>query len=632
MDVQTKKIRGELYFRYELYAPSILLIQNCIHCSEHIGVGIIMSAVGLAAAGPSSQNGHARQSLLQHVKEALEHSAAGRSCRGKLRLDIVSSTPRLAKDLYPFAHIDTDDYDKFKEASPVTAYVEHIIMTASYTESTESQGRLMYALECFLYTLPKHNASLLYVSKLDSSGYGPKPIPKHLQSMLIQSPSSDPNWDSSASITRVITKAFLSYFASLSHWSGNNALTINHISIHILARSQGAYLFPSSNDNKGKHILSDSGLIKWWRSVVSSVICGIRRREEGQARIQAHPFYLIPGYERLESHEVLPLPPQKATQNTSSSMPVGDQALAEAGWVYGHPYSENGRNEKGPLPSLPLSGPTFITKGNEDFDPNKIAVLLPHFPDDPKSRFISELARDSYEHAAKRKSEAKEGDESEPESKRAKKENNGHGDEEENLAKIEKPSSQGNAIITKAMRERRALDAVSPDEFWQRMGFRQECCAGNIVGVFVALFTRTNLEAEDFDAEGDRSEKREVQAQTCALPHPILPDLIMKHLMRDACDWSSEEGSRDLTKAWHEGIERAIKRKGRGSGLINGEDQSELGKDVVFTEVDLLGPSEDAIKLATMEWSRNAPDPSNQADGSPTIQVNTLSVKRKKKA
>jgi regulator of Ty1 transposition protein 109 len=583
-----------------------------------------MASVALAAAGPSS-SASTRQSLLHHVKESLIHSAAAHSCRGSIRLHVLFSTPRPAKDLYPFAHVDTGDQNNLRSTTPVEAYVEHIIMTASYTEEGQEQGRLMYALECFLYTLPKHKSSLLYVSKLDSSGWGPKAIPKHLQASLLGSLSQgDPSWDSSSSITRVITKDFLSWFASLSHWSSNASLpSIRHISIHILARAQGAYLFPNSNDNKGKHLLSDGALIKWWRSVMSSVVCGVRRR----APIEAKPFYIIPGYDRLESHELLPLPPPRpALYESKEVLPTDNQALSEAGWVYGHPYSKVVVDDR--LPPLPLSGPSFSTIGNPEFDPRRIAMLLPYFPDDPKSRFIVEIARDSYEHAKLPKRKANDEDNgSEIKKARIDTENGDDLRKDEDKETIKVPSNTPTSLDLKAIRETRALDAVTPEEFWERMGFRQECCAGNAVGVFVCLFTKADW--RDWEIESTR-DNVEMSSQSLALHLPLVPDLIRKHLMRDACDWSLAEGSRELTKAWDEAVERAARRKG---GIDHLKDTGEVGRDIIYSDVILRGATSEEI--AAEEEKSKVDGQSNPInDLAATIsapQINTLNVKRKKK-
>lgn len=597
-------------------------------------VSLAATAAGLSTLKKKEQ----RPSLLRHVKEALVHSAAAKSCRGKIRLHVLFSTPRLAKDLYPFAHVNPNDAAASSKASPVEAFVEHIIMTASYAEESQEQGRLMYALECFLYTLPKHRSSLLYVSKLDSSGWGPSPISKCLQADLIDSAHNDPSWDSSTSITRVITRAFLSYFASLSHWlSHDDACDIRHISIHILARSQGAYLFPSSNDNKGKHILSDGALIKWWRSIMSSVICGVRRQKESTIPIQARPFYVIPGYNRLESHELLPLPPPASTNPESRDvLPTGNQALSEANWVYGHPYSLQDHSIETVLPPLPLSGPSFDTSTkNTDFDSRRIAMLLPHFPDDPKSRFIAELAMNSYEHAAMPKRKINDNTDEEA-TKRGKFEiqdlntQNEETVEGREEAAVKSSLAGTNSLVLKAMRERKALDLVSADEFWERMGFRQECCAGNAVGVFVGLFTLQ--EGKDEQVVEGRS-SRTMQSQSLALHHPIVPELVRKHLMRDVCDWSESEGSRELTKAWDEGVERAVKRKG-GLNHAEGVNQTEVGKDVIYADVTLQGPTEEQLVLAQEKWKANQGSSamtSNGGDVASTTIVNTLNVKRKRK-
>ncbi|PWN35211.1 uncharacterized protein FA14DRAFT_133262, partial [Meira miltonrushii] len=506
----------------------------------------------------SGLSNSAKSRLLQTVRSALDNSAAAKSVRGKIRLEVLFSIPRQARELYPYAHYDAQDASKTARSYSVEAYIEHVFMTASYineeAESEKKEGepegktgpRLMYALECFLYTLPKHRSAVLYVSKLDSSGYGPRLPAKHLQPFLPRqkddaSSSAAAPLHASTSITRVITEAFIRHFASLDHWNGQDKRLpkVDHLSLHILARAQGAYLFPSSNENSTKHVLSDGQLIKWWRSVVTSVV-GLAKSNQ----LDVRPFYIIPGYDRLESHILLPLP------------------SADSDWVYGHPYSLKGAGlpDGASLPPLPLSGPTFGKDGEmvlastpsvtpSSLNAQHIATLLPHFPDDPKSRFIAELANDAHEITSI----------------------------SHNSVPLNKRRAVGAAVPIptpveheNGMRERSALDRVSADEFWARMAFRQECCAGNAVGVFVALFTRQVLSTDEPTVtkpvsnltNGNTGGGRSMAGQPLALPHQILQDIIFKRLMIDDCDWSKSELSIDLTRNWEQAIGQALQRKG----------------------------------------------------------------------
>lgn len=640
----------------------------------------------------------AKSRLLQTVQSALDNSAAAKSVRGKIRLEVLFSIPRQARELYPYAHYDAQDASKTSRSHSVEAYIEHVFMTASYANEeagTEEEqpkvkngARLMYALECFLYTLPKHKSAVLYVSKLDSSGWGPRLPAKHLQPFLPRqkddaSSSAAAPLHASTSITRVITEAFIRHFASLDHWNGQDErlAKVDHLSLHILARAQGAYLFPSSNENSTKHVLSDGQLIKWWRSVVTSVV-GLAKSNQ----LDVRPFYIIPGYDRLESHILLPLP------------------SADSDWVYGHPYSLKGAGlpDGASLPPLPLSGPTFGRDGKmvlastpsvtpSSLNAQHIATLLPHFPDDPKSRFIAELANDAHEITSishnsiplnKRRAvgatapipasvehdNVRQTRSSTPGARRSatpstpppssgmargsRRASSRSGTSSPSPVKLTTTQRQG-------MRERSALDRVSADEFWARMAFRQECCSGNAVGVFVALFTRQILSNDESivnksisnPANGNTGGGRSMAGQPLALPHQILQDIIFKRLMIDDCDWSKGELSVDLTRNWEQAIGQALQRKGNLKVALSEEmaekeltgDPRLVGKEMVWTETVLQGPTKAEITEAEKKWKESVggdeaaakveqeatSDPRRAAIAMQT--VNVLPIKRKKK-
>lgn len=651
----------------------------------------------------------------------------------------------------------------------VEAWEEHVFLTATWQPTSTSdaksnqsaqQGenviqteeelegpRLIYALECYLYTIPSEQSSLLYVSKLDTTGFAPqtskpkvgdeklreyveiiesedaekkrvgefststisplKPqstssnrpeLPRTGSFQGLQSDSLFPgdlgslspsSYISSPTITSILTHAFLHHFCSLSHWSpppnqslssnssqpplprlavshpfpssgsGNsNSTPIKHLSLHILARSQGAYLFPGSPENKGKRILSDSGLIKWWRKCVGGVVRQIKNEKNGSIKnvnfntteipevesksgdqisegsnkgaMEIRPYYLIPGYDKLESHPLVPLIlPSSSTSNRNHSE-------TEVGWIYGHPYS---REEPNPA-VLPLHLPSLwpSQKKGEGFKLS-IATLIPHFPDDPKSRFLDELARDAHEHAGipgsrtseKKEEKLKEGEKvnggemkegEERVKKRIKMDENEGPEKKEGKAesgtspplsvKIATTSSSSstdssldpnssiptssasNSTSTQKLtsqqrhlqRERLALDNVSPNEFWERMGFRQECCSGNVVGAFVVGFTSldgtrdapisatanggsstsTSLSSDQTSTATDSTstvkKNQPPKSRPFSLPLPTLPDLVLKHLMKDACDWSDLKSSIQLTKSWDRGFRKAVLSRG----------------------------------------------------------------------
>ncbi|WFD35939.1 hypothetical protein MCUN1_002810 [Malassezia cuniculi] len=345
-----------------------------------------------------------RDTLLASLEDALAKRPPALAESGSVRLVTLFSVPRRVSSLYPLAHAG--------ESEPVGTWQEHVVITAGW-RPTDGQERLFYALELYVYTLPAQSAAVVYVSKLDSTGFAPKAVPKDVRDHLdTKTPS----------ITVTLTSAAIEYFVSRRHWKTN----VEHVSLHIFARAQAAYLFPASPRNKNKHVLSDTALIRWWRACVSEAIL--------MSKSSANAYYAIPGVSRLDSHPLVPLP--------------GQDIVGEAGWKYGHPYDEQQQ-------SLPLHPQPPESRSSSDaWFPAKrtLANTIPVFPDDPMGRFINELASQAHEPGTAR------------------------------------PSGVSQAERT-ALMERRALERTSIESYWEGLGFRQECSSGNIAGVFIVSFT-----------------------------------------------------------------------------------------------------------------------------------------------
>ncbi|CDW97246.1 hypothetical protein, partial [Sporisorium scitamineum] len=389
-------------------------------------------------------------SLLATIRTALDASPPAVAEPGTLRLHTLFSIPRQAKSLYPLAHIHPTDLEYNKKAASVGALEEQIFVTASWaprsaqnveqatvdatdkqeggetrppkeTERDTTAPLLILAMELYLYTVPELGSAVLYVSKLDSSGYGPKAIPTPLRDALSGHVFSDGSKFGNT-LTATLSSAVTQHFTSFRHWDRpgqhSSSVSISHLSVHILARSQRAYLFPSSPENKDKKVLSDGGLIKWWRAVMSDVVVSTRdasspvRKSDNSQAIDARAYYVIPGYSKMESHPLVPL------IREGSSSTTAEQVLKQANWTYGYPYSSSGAGcAESDLPPLPLHWQTssFVLsqsgKGKaeaqmdpeaSDYDPKKVRTvptLMPHFSDDPKTRFLDEMARDAHEHA-----------------------------------------------------------------------------------------------------------------------------------------------------------------------------------------------------------------------------------------
>jgi len=119
--------------------------------------------------------------------------------------------------------------------------------------------------------------------------------------------------------------------------------------ISLFARAQGQYLFPRSVENKGKHVLDDRQLIKWWCKTLDPVVRSSDVQEDAKA------YLIVPGFDRQETAIFFPA--------SWRNDPVESRK-----WYHGHPLEYLARNVNVPP-----------------------RCLIPRFPDDPKARYLDEL-------------------------------------------------------------------------------------------------------------------------------------------------------------------------------------------------------------------------------------------------
>ncbi|KFY38184.1 hypothetical protein V495_06701 [Pseudogymnoascus sp. VKM F-4514 (FW-929)] len=261
---------------------------------------------------------------------------------------------------------------------PNKTYCESHFLSVSINSNGKATSKspgevLVYAIEVLIYSTA--HSTTLFVSKADSSGY------LHLLNLPKGSPSP----------LKEISSAFLSYLVERRRRPGIQTI------VSLFARAQDQYLFARSIDNKGKHVLDDRGLVKWWCRVLSPLLA--KEKDEGWHNI--HGYLTVPGLDTYETRAFLP--PKSIETKT---------------WTVGHPLRE--------IALFPDAPPR---------------CLIPHFPDDPKSRFLDEL--------------------------------------DEELS-----GSQG--------KENGQWKSVKDlDMFWEMMAFRQECSAGRLVGFIWVVFAPT---------------------------------------------------------------------------------------------------------------------------------------------
>ncbi|TRM63972.1 histone acetylation protein-domain-containing protein [Schizophyllum amplum] len=225
-----------------------------------------------------------------------------------------------------------------------------------------------------------------------------------------------------------------------------------HLWVHLFARAQSQYLLPNSADFEGKNPLTDVRLCAWWKRVLGEVA-----RDMGSVKdMKSRAWYILPGYNELEALNAL-----GAVRGDTDP------------WTYGHPYKQT---------DIPLPCPR---------DETHLGHFIPSFEDDPKSRFMDDIAYTT------------EGEVKSPIKKRPRTESSTDGSH--------KPISRGRTTAPPSTSQLtaqpssesisdkdkdkpadptvRELRKVPPGEFWERMSFRQECVAGAITGFFVLAFS-----------------------------------------------------------------------------------------------------------------------------------------------
>lgn len=271
----------------------------------------------------------------------------------------------------------------------------------------------------------------VFVAAIEAAIYH---VPSTSSSLLYVAKVDSTGQAKAPSPTSVLVRAFLTFYAS----PQTRPFQSKHIWIHVFARSQTQYIFPNSADYTGKHVLTDVQLCGWWKQQLEKVATSIAHKDPTAKR---HISYLLPGLNELEAEQAMrkrnvPNPPQ----------------VHPLTWQYGQPFTSSDI----PSPCPPPDGA-----------PSNLGHTIPYFDDDPKSRFLDDLVNTLDAPMAP----------SSPAKKRRKLD----GDDEEKVKPTADKPNMGE------------LSKLSAAEFWERMGFRQECVQGAITGFF-ALAVSTSSE------------------------------------------------------------------------------------------------------------------------------------------
>ncbi|WVN87165.1 uncharacterized protein L203_102341 [Cryptococcus depauperatus CBS 7841] len=302
---------------------------------------------------------------------------------------------------------------------------------------------LISAISAHLYTFPpaSSSSSILYISKVDSSGYSPSSPSLPLTKLLVQS--------------------------VFSHFLNRCPL----LRIQLFARAQRQYLFANSADNKGKKVLGGAGLCKWWKGIYEDTAntwaLDNKSHNKDKNQYSLRLAFILPGYEEQEAKTLL----------GAGRLP--SEGLA---WFYTPPFSTQA------VPSLSTS--------------SSLATLIPSFPDDPKTRFLEELVAENSCPPLPTDDKATEKTKKEREAA-----------EDAHRRKF----------------EHKVLQNVAAQDFWERMGFRQECASGDVTGFFTLESSPSSIEqdkkqvfAPSFSPDNALQE---------AASNPCLPQAIVSRLL-----------------------------------------------------------------------------------------------------
>lgn len=322
---------------------------------------------------------------------------------------------------------------------PEKTYCETHLLHVSISPSNDHarQSIAVYAIEVYVYTTAR--LTTIFVSKADSTGYVP----------LLNLPTG------TASVIKALSSTFISWLVR-TRTRHDRPLVLS-----LFARAQEQYLFPGSAENKQKHVLDDRQLVKWWCRTLDPVLReypgqedeAVANLDEDVVRSQA--YLIVPGQDRYETTAFFPA--------TARQDP-----LERKRWKNGDPLKEISSHATAPP-----------------------RCLVPHFPDDPKTRFLMELDEELQNVPPSQQTHE------------------------------ESPSKRGNGHWK---------GVKTLEQFWDMMAFRQECSSGRLTG-FLWIVFRPEA-ARDDDDEPPSPSLKPSQLDSVRLPPPstnLLPAPVTTH-------------------------------------------------------------------------------------------------------
>ena len=472
--------------------------------------------------------------LIDHLQSALSAS----SITHPLTITIVESRCKNTTGLFSYV----EDPPKVRVQQVLVTVSADIERDESRLNNKKDPERLLLcALEAYIYHVPSTSSCLVYISKVDSTGYSPDSTSETSDAESTKRKRLPPT-------TYFLLKAFLSFYHPL---LPSRSLHVQrphhhkHAYVQLFARSANQYLFPNSILGGGKKVLGGIKLCKWWKRVFEDIVADLNQpsseeTEEHKTKLETYLTYYLPSYEHLEARSLLGIPP---TTTAAATTPQ---------WLYFPPGDPS-------LSSL-LFPPTSTKTADDAANDRKsraLAMLVPTFDDDPKARFLVELVINNpigKIRAGRPKRIAPELDDQDQDGSKRQRID---GKQKERIADardlplpapVDQASSadpSSSSAIKEIQEKRRtderrlrqedaaALASISWDDFWMRMGYRQECISGDVTGFFSMYVGLPTTSGSPNAATEDEQEGQSAAETAPQVSHPLFERIAAALLNHD---------------------------------------------------------------------------------------------------
>jgi regulator of Ty1 transposition protein 109 len=293
--------------------------------------------------------------------------------------------------------------------------------------------------------------------------------------------------------------------------------------------------------------------------------------------------WTLPGYSEGEA---------KGMIGSGKALPAGVPA-----WGYKPPFSSpffDSAQDLAPQPVESQEETSTQLAAERETRPLNLATMIPSLPDDPISRFLDEIVNDDNDSSDTLTKPNTIPIPPHIRSQHPKPDNSLDSNSESQIGKpplthlppSPAKSRQNDVEVDAEVRVRKTSQAilagVNIGEFWERMGFRQECCSGDVTGFFeVSYLAQTPSRRRD-----------EHQAEALSLMETEVPTSIVDrlHTALSNCDFQTLDLAMEGSGIWLRSVrailEDEIGREGYEGCIGVVEVKSGLGQVEVKRKVD----------------------------------------------